>query len=67
MKGKRQIKTYLSSRVGNLNGVEDLVEVVGDETVAGPLREEGNTNNGNHTSPVAGSGEQSLVANFVLD
>ena len=48
----------LDRRVGDADGVHNLVEVVGDETVAGPLREPGDGNDDEHTSPVPGRLDQ---------
>ena len=44
----------LDRGVGNTNAVEDILEVVRNETVTRPLREEGNSDNDAHTPAVAG-------------
>ena len=42
----------LDGSVGDTNGLEHSVEVVRDKTVTGPLGEEGDGNDDDHTSPV---------------
>lgn len=58
---KTTVDTELSGGVGDTDGVEDLGEVVGDETVTGPLREEGNGDDDPHAASVTGGGEQAAV------
>jgi len=57
----------LDGGVGDTNGVEDLVEVVGDETVSGPLGEECEGNDDIHAFPVSGGSEKGLPANGLSD
>ena len=52
----------LDRRVRDADGVHDLGEVVGDEAVAGPLREPGDGDDDEHASPVAGRLKQRLPA-----
>lgn len=54
---------YLNRRIGNADSVEHSAEVVGDETVPGPLREEGNGDDDAHTASVACLHEERLVTN----
>lgn len=49
---KDTVDEELGSRVGDANSVEDLVEVVRDQTVTRPLREEGNSNDNPHALAV---------------
>jgi hypothetical protein len=53
----------LNGRVGDADGVENLVEVVRHETVAGPLREEREGDDDAHALEVTRRSEQRLVAN----
>ena len=53
----------LDRGVGNTNAVEDILEVIRDETVTRPLREEGDSDNNDHTSPVSRGSNESLPAN----
>jgi len=62
--GKDTVDEELNCAGGDTDGVKDSVEVVGDETVAGPLREEGNGNDDDHTFPVTGGGNQRLPADI---
>lgn len=55
------VSAYLDGRIGNADGVEHPAEVVGDETVPGPLREEGDGDDDAHTASVAGVHEERLV------
>jgi hypothetical protein len=55
------VDEQLGGRVRDADGVEDLVEVVRDETVAGPLREEGDGDDEAHALEVTGCGEERLV------
>jgi hypothetical protein len=59
---KNTVDEELDRRVGDANRVEDLVEVVGDETVAGPLGEESERDDDAHTLAVAGGHDERLVA-----
>jgi len=60
---KTTVDTELSGGVGDTDGVEDLAQVVGDETVTGPLREEGNGDDNPHAASVTGGGEEAAVTN----
>ena len=42
----------LDGSIGDTDSLEDGVQVVRDETVTGPLGEEGDGNDDDHTSPV---------------
>ena len=53
----------LDGRVGDSDGLEHCVEVVRDETVAGPLREERDGDHDPQTSPVPWRLEQGQPAN----
>ena len=57
----------LDRGVGNTNAVEDILEVIRDETVTRPLREEGDSDNNDHTSPVSRGSNESLPANVGRD
>lgn len=56
----------LDIRVGDANGVEDLVEVVGHETVARPLREPGDGDDDPNAPAVTMAGNESLPSHTVL-
>lgn len=53
--------------VGNTDGIEDTVEVVGNETIAGPLGEESEGDDDPETLQVASLGEDGLPANVSGD
>ena len=61
---KDTVDQELNGRVRNANGVEDLVKVVRDETVTGPLREERDGNDDPHALAVAGGREESFPADI---
>lgn len=61
------VNEELSRRVRDANRVEDLVKVVGNKTVARPLREESNGNNDSDTPAVTWSREERLPANVSSD
>ena len=56
----------LDVRVGDADRVEDLVQVVRDETVPGPLREPGNGDDDAHPLAVALGRDEGLPANVLL-
>ncbi len=56
------VDEQLDGRVRDADGVEDLVEVVRDEPVAGPLREEGERDDDAHAAAVAYGREERLPA-----
>ena len=55
----------LDRLVGNTDGVEDAVEIVRDQAVSRPLREEGDGDDNPHASAVSGGGEEGLPADGV--
>jgi len=57
------IDTELGEWVGDTDGVENFGKVVRNETVAGPLREEGEGNDDPHAAEVTTGGEEGFVAN----
>ncbi len=57
------IDKKLRRGVGDVNGVEDLVQVIRNKTVPGPLGEEGDGDDDPDTLSVAGLGEEGLPTN----
>jgi len=57
------INQELYGGVLNADGNKNLIKVVRNETVAGPLGEEGEGNNDPHTAPISRSGEEILPPN----
>ena len=57
----------LGEGVFDTDGFENLVEVVRNQPVSGPLREEGETDDDPHTTTVSRSSEERLPSNGVLD
>lgn len=54
----------LYCRIGNAKSVKDSVQIIRDETVSGPLREEGDGDGDDHTLPIAGGGIESGPADI---
>lgn len=57
----------LSACTSNTDLVEDLVQVVGDETVTGPLREEGQSDDDAYALAVSRGGDERLPADVRSD
>ena len=57
----------LNGRIRDADRPEHGVKVVRDETVTRPLREEGDSDNNDHTSPVSRGSNESLPANVGRD
>ena len=57
------VNQELYGGVHNANGNENLIKVVRNETVAGPLGEEGEGNNDPHAAPISRCGEEVLPPN----
>lgn len=62
---KDTVDEELVSAVGNTDSFQNCVEVVRDETIAGPLGEESDGNDDAHTLAVSGGGKQGLPANLL--
>lgn len=62
--GEDALNEELDSPAGDADCVENLGKVVRDETIARPLREEGQGDNDPHTLTIARSREERLVADI---
>jgi len=64
---KDTVDEELDGGINDADGYEDLVEVVGDETVTRPLGEESKGDDDPHASPVSRGGEEGLPADGRCD
>ena len=64
---KDTVDEELDSGVQDTDSLEDLGEVVRDETISGPLREKGKSDDNSHASPVSWGGEKGLPADLRFD